>query len=493
MKMVEFPSRKESFLSRRGWRELAWMLPLIIVLSLAISALSARYQMWALAPTLVVAVGLLLTYGFFKGGKLSFQRIVIFLLVASILSPSIRLPAGIPDVRLELIIVLIAWGLLLLGYLATNYSIKLRPNPAYKWFTLFGLVILFSMIYAALVKGYAPIGRDFWELGKLLEYFLIFALVANLRISSIDMKRYYKIALLVFLCSALFGFAQYLNLGNINAMVSPYYYAPTQMQRILSAGRITGTTGNPNEFGALMVLSSTIALSAALFFREKKLRLFSWACLAVFGLAIVFTLSRSALIALAVAVGFILLFKYPLTVGVRRSIRRLFVVIPLVIVIGLVIIQLAPSRFFLRTMELGNIASATNWQGRLIKWQNNLELWKESPLFGWGPGKATMITIVDNEWLLLLRRYGVIGILIFLSWFTSFYFGLSRIRRGSSVSETTVLTVALQATLVAYAVYMIPAAVYHLLQLMPILLLFLGLAYSQSRAKSPVATGGSRS
>ena len=98
-----------------------------------------------------------------------------------------------------------------------------------------------------------------------------------------------------------------------------------------------------------------------------------------------------------------------------------------------------------------------------------------------------MTTIVDNEWLLLLRRYGLIGVIIFILWFAYFYFGLSKICRSSSSAEVRALAISLQATLLAYAVYMIPVAVYHSLQLMPILLIFLGLAYSQIRSK-----GGSR-
>ena len=426
----------------------------------------------------------------FKNSALTMTRLVILLTFVSIILPSIRLPAGSPDVRLELIIVLIAWFFLLLGHLATNHPLRLRANPMYKWFALFGLTILFSITYATLIKGYYPIGRDFWELAKLLEYFLIFALVASLRISPTDMKRYYKIALILFVFSAFFGFAQYLNLGNINALVSPYY-APTQMQGLLLNGRITGTTSNPNEFGVLMVLASSLALSGGLFFREQRLRLFAWICLAVFSFAIILTLSRSALIALAVATGFILLFKYPLTVGVRRSLRRSLIVIPLLVVIVLIAVQLAPVKFFSRASQLQDILSSTSWQARLVNWQDDFALWTESPVFGWGPGKATMTTVVDNEWLLLLRRYGLVGTMIFVLWFGDFYFGLTRIRRRVLNAEVTALTVALQATLVAYVVYMIPAGVYHSLQLMAILLLFLGLAYSQSQAKSSVMRGES--
>jgi len=100
-----------------------------------------------------------------------------------------------------------------------------------------------------------------------------------------------------------------------------------------------------------------------------------------------------------------------------------------------------------------------------------------------------MATIVDNERILILRRYGIIGILIFISFFSSVYLGLSRIHHSSQAVEVKALVTALQATIVGNAVYMIPAGVYHRLQLMPILLLFIGPAYWQSDVKSATRRG----
>ena len=403
--------------------------------------------------------------------------VVVLLLVVSILSPSIRVLEGLPAIRLELIVILLAWGLFLLGHLFTNHSPKLRVNPAYKWFALFGASILCSIAYVAVVKGYYPIGRDFWELGKLLEYFLIFAFVSSVRTSHVDIERYYWIALIILLFSALFGFAQYLNLGNINAVISPYY-APTQMSGLLLHGRINGTMSNPNEFGALMVLASSLALSGALFFRRRISRFISWLLLSVFILGLMYTLSRSALVALMIALVFVL-FLYAVKGMKGQELRRLLLAILLLAIIGFIDLQLAPEKFLYRTSQLTDITQAASWQARLGSWQSTLELWKGSPLFGWGPGKATMTTIVDCEWLLLLRRYGLIGIAVFISWFGGFVFGFARIRRRSSAPATAALTVAMQATAVSYAAYMIPAAIYHSLQLMPIVLVFIGLAYSQ--------------
>jgi hypothetical protein len=455
---------------------------IIILLGLIVGIFSVKSPLFAMLLILLIVCFFIFIYIFFKKGVLSFQRIVISLLVASILFPPIRLPKGIPSIRVELIIIIVAWALLLLGHFAIGHPIKFYQEPVYKWFILFGLAILLSTTYGEIVKGYSIIGRDFWEIGKLLEYFLIFALVANLDISPNEMKHYYKIALVLFLCSAFFGIVQYLNLGNINATISPYY-TPTQMRGLLVHKRIIGTTGNPNEFGAMMVLASSLAFSGILFFNKKTMRLFSCICFAVFVLSIVLTLSRSAIIAVIISICFLTLFKYPLIFGIKKGIKKSLVAIPIIMATILIIIKIAPEKFFFRISQLDNIWNATSWQARIVNWKINYDLWTLSPLFGWGPGKATMTTIVDNEWLLLLRRYGLIGVIIFILWFANFYFGLSKICRSSSSAEVRALTVALQATFLAYAVYMIPAAVYHSLQLMPILLIFLGLAYSQIQTK----------
>ena len=437
----------------------------------------------------VLVISILLGIAVFFGwdGILALKRVLVALLGAAILFPYIRLPAGIPDVRPELIIILTAWGLLLLGYLATGHPIRLRRCPAYKWFGLVGFSIVLSMAHASFLSGQPLIGRDFWELAKVFFYFLLFAFVASLSISPTSLKRYYKFALIVLILSALFGFLQYIDFGGINRVVSPYY-APTQMRGLLVHGRITGTTGNPNEFGALMVLAASLALSGGLFFQERKLRMLCWGTLPVFGLALVLTLSRSALVALILA-GVTVLFLFLRHRSINRRLRmnrRLRRVMALVLfgcVVGLAVLPLVPEKAFFRFSQLKAFTETTSWQGRVENWETHVALWQESPWLGWGPAKATMGTIVDNEWLLLLRRYGVIGLTVFLGLFGSSFLGLSRIRRVNSEPSLVALSVALQGTLVGYAVYMMVAAVYHCLQPMAILLLFLGLAYSQWQPK----------
>ena len=458
---------------------------LSIVAGVAIGYLSGIKPILGLVLT-IAGLGLIaLAYIFFRDGKLSLDRLVVPLLIVAVLFPSIRLPAEIPAARLELVIIIIAWALFLLGQLSTGKGIKLRWNPTNKWFFLFGACILASMAYAAFVHGYYPIARDFWEFGKLVEYFLIFALVASLNIPPKHMRKYYIISLVIFLCAAAFGFAQYFNLFNINSWLSPYYYNMAKYGTLTDRWFL-GTAGNPNDFGALMVLAASLALAGAVWLKGKGIKLSSWLSFGVFSLAIVFTLSRSALLSLLVVTTFILLLRYPMRFGFGRAIRMLLLVVPLLFAGSLIALQFAPEGFFMRIGYALNLATDTSWQARLVAWENHLDMWKQSPLFGWGPGKATMTITVDNEWLLLLRRYGAIGVLVFILWFAGIYRTLSRIGRETKNNYTETFCTALQATLIAYAIYMIPAGVYHSLQLMPVLLILLGLAYTQRQSLQAV-------
>lgn len=425
----------------------------------------------------VLVLGILLFFGL--SGTFLLKRVLYSLFVVAILFPYIRLPGDIPDVRPEFIVILVAWGFLFINHLAAGKTIRFRRCFVYKWFLLFGLCIITSMVYAAVVKGQPIMWRDFWEPGKLFLYFLIFVLIANLQLESKDVRRYYKFALIVLALSAIFGFLQYVDFGGINNVIIPHY-APTQIHGLLTHRRIVGTFGNPNEFGALMVLAASLSISGALFMKDRKLRMLCWSTLPIFTLALLLTLSRSSLIAFFTMV-IVVFFLFIHEKRLNRKLKRILIFMFFGYVIGAFLLQVMPQKAYLRFGELKRFNQATSWKGRVENWENHFAIWKESPWLGWGPGKATMGTIVDNEWLLLLRRYGVIGICVFIGLYWTFFRGLSQIRKRATEPSVVALCVALQGTLVGYTLYMVPAAVYHCMQLMSILLIFLGLAYSQRR------------
>jgi O-antigen ligase len=432
-----------------------------------------------IAPIFVLLVGSLILFG--SDGVFSINRILLPLFVAAIIFPSIRLSDNMPDPRPEFIVVIIGCIFLLFCHLAMGNKINIKYQSANKWFLLFGLSIILSMAYSNLFRNHPIIGRDFWEIFKLIIYYLIFSLVANLQINSEDMRRYYQFAIFIFLISAVFGFLQYINFADINQILSPYY-APTQMRGLLVHKRITGTTANPNEFGAMMVLASSLALSGGLVVGEKRLRILCWFTLPVFWTALFLTLSRTSLVSgLVSIVVIIMLYIRVKNVTLSLKFKRLLILLLLVCVIFGLFLGLSPKKALSRYSQIFTFEEASSWVARVENWETHFTFWKESPWFGWGPGKETMGTIVDNEWLLILRRYGLIGTIAFIVLFGNLFFGLSKISRQGEDFSVCAIALALQGTFVGYVFYMFLASIYHSLQLMPIFLLFLGLSYSQWR------------
>jgi len=409
--------------------------------------------------------------------KKSENYVFISLLALSVLTPSIDLPDGFPAVRLEFIFVFGAWALIILKKLRLGLLTRFFTFPIYKWFWLLSITVFISMAYGAVVKSQPLVGKDFFELLKILQYVLTFSLIARLRINETSFEHAYVLAIIVLMLSAIFAFLQYINFVGINEWITPYYVS-TQLEAVLNQTRITGTMGNPNEFGALMVLPAALSISGGLLFKKSKLRLFCWVSFPIFSFALFLTASRSALITLIVTIIAILLI-FIVSRSLRHGNWRIIGFVIYCCVIGIIVLQFGSEKMFFRFVEMERIDQITSLHDRLDNWETHFELWKQSYLLGWGPAKASMGTIVDNEWLLLLRRYGVVGVIVFLGFSGSLFIGLSRIRKINTEESVVALSIALQATLCGYAIYMIPAAVYHCLQLMPILLLFLGLAYSQ--------------
>jgi len=417
---------------------------------------------------------------FFKNNKLRIQRIIVPLLVTSILLPSIPLSETLPNVRLDFFIIFIAWMLFIFGGFTKGKFLHPRTNTIFKWYILLGFAILASIVFNALFRNYYPIGRDYWEIVKLLKYFLIFALISSIDISVSDLQYYFKIALIIFLITSFIAFMEHIDLYNINNTINLIYsYEKATFKRVV------GTMGNPNEFGSLMVMASSLAFSGGLFYKKRSIRFFSFFCLIIFFYSLLLTGSRAAFILFIIAISFILCVKYPPLLILKRKgmLRQFQYALIIGLIIFVMIIKFTPSDFFFRLKSLGDPFNTASWQAKVITWNYVFNLVKSSPIFGWGPCKNLVDFSVDNEWLLILFRYGIFGLSIFIFWAINILYELYRMSKKYSDKEIIVLTVALQATLIAYLINMIPAAFYHTIHTMSIVSIFFGLAFSQYRKR----------
>jgi len=451
----------------------------IILTCLLIGIKIYGFELGALLLLLVI-IFFIIYFLFFKDNKLCIKRIIIPLLITSVLLPSIPLSEALPQIRLDFVIVFIGTILFIFGSFITGNSLHFRVNPIYKWYILFSIIILVSICFSAFSKSNYPIVRDYWEFIKLLKYFLIFALISSLHISLSDLQYYYKITLIIFLITTLIAFIQHINLYNINDIVNLIYSTSKA-----TSERVVGTMQNPNDFGALIVMASALAFSGGLFFKKRSIRFFSFFCLIIFTYSITLTGSRTAYILFIIVISFILCIKYPPLLILKRKgmLQKFLLILIILLIIFFIIIKLAPDSFLFRLNTLRKPFHTQSWQEKVITWNYVFNLIKNSPIFGLGPCKSIIDFSVDNEWLLIIFRYGILGLCVFILWMMSIIFELYKIRKNYSDEELVVFTVALQATLIAYLVYMIPATFLVNIQLMSIFTIILGLPFSKYKKK----------
>jgi hypothetical protein len=211
--------------------------------------------------------------------------------------------------------------------------------------------------------------------------------------------------------------------------------------------RVAGTASHPIELGVVCAMVLPIALHYA---RHARTSVWRWGQVAVLGLAIPATVSRSGILALIVA-GLVYVPVWPM----RERLLAL-VAIP---------IALAPARFvvpgLLGTLKnlFARFASDPSVQARTEDYATTSAYISQHPWFGRGYGTYAPPTfpILDNQYLGQLVEVGVIGLLS-LVLLGALAFGTARgIRRHSTESWERDLGQALAASVaaafVAFATY----------------------------------------
>ena len=67
-----------------------------------------------------------------------------------------------------------------------------------------------------------------------------------------------------------------------------------------------------------------------------------------------------------------------------------------------------------QAMENGGIISEANLSGRIQQMKDSWEYTVESPFFGWGTAKYSVMQVIDSQYFTWLFRYGLVGSLLIL-------------------------------------------------------------------------------
>lgn len=405
-----------------------------------------------------------------------FKKIVYLMLFFLLLTPSIRIAPSLPLIRLEEMTIVIVVAFLFIR-LMRNKEIVLAWSLRQLLFSGLFVVVAISIFIGSMLGFDASIA-DFNQFIRVFKYLIIYSATLTLfKISQDPQEEKYNLLKYYLILSSVLFFVsiqQYFNLFALNELYVPTI-APTQYETLVNNypfPRPVGLVGNPNELGMLFVLGSLVSLFLLLkSFRISILIIFFFQVGGLF-----LTLSRGALVAFVIGLIILLLklffdnFHKIKLAGIMR-----FFILFLTASLSMVYVVYNTSfidTIFWRFARLSNLESDTSWQARILHWQENLNLFKESPFIGVGPlRRATFEYAADNEWLLLLRSYGIIGTVYI---FTIFF--IPHLLNKRSIFNILSLVI-----LLSSSIYMIPAAVFHSLVLMPVVLILISVSEEKTK------------
>jgi hypothetical protein len=404
-------------------------------------------------------------------------RIIIFCLY---LTPTITWHSSLPTIRVE--------ELLIVSYFfwfAIQDKVRISWGLNQTLHCFFCVFILISILCGSFL-GYDSSFGDLNQLIRVFKYVFIYtvAITAVNTHPDPDRERILLFKFIVYISAimSIVAIQQYFNLFGLNKfyVLSISYQGATLID--YPYPRAIGLVGNPNDLGFIANVSTLIAYALLL---SKTVNIKSFLFLLLLNFSCVLTsVSRGALV--GTIVGIILItFGYLSNKKIKtnHSSKQIFITaIILTICIALLLAnQTMQDQMLWRFFSAENLSDDASWSGRDVYWKGNLDLFQKSPLLGVGPLRRDISVdlVADNEWFLLLRCYGIIGTIFLVMVFTV----PQLINRNSYNSSGILVTSKLVtlAVLICTFLFMIPAAVYYSLALMPVVLIVSSISDTSSK------------
>ena len=327
-----------------------------------------------------------------------------FIVFASLCLPAITLRSTLPSIH-----ILDIFLPLMFGYVWMNKSQLATGYGAWTPFVFSG-VVLFSIV----IQGHHTSTSDYFEVYKWIKFGLAIWFFSLLDYSLFKMFIPWIFGVLVVINTI-----HFLEFTPLNKVLQDYYNGGLQIQYFgkdslgaPAVKRLVGTMGNPNINALLFGFFSLYYFPTNV--NRKKLVLFFVSLLFVF-----LCQSRTALLFIFCIFAFLAIFKA--TIWTKK--QWLFVVFG---TIGTFFIAwMLATSFFQFTSYNNSLLDGTAFhsgsaRGRLETWNMLGKMIIEEPLFGHGPYKEFFYQnkiYSENEYILMTWRYGILGLLIYVSIF----------------------------------------------------------------------------
>jgi len=336
--------------------------------------------------------------------KNSLSILGFFLFLASVLLPDIKLNASLPSLQildfLLPIIFVVIW-------------IK-RKTITPNYYSLIPLIFSFYILFSIFISDNYRDLNPYFEVYKMLKVALLIVFFSLINFDFIKNLIHFLFGLLV-----LINLLHFFNLLHINFLLEHYYNGGIHIQffGLDSMGapavkRLVGTMGNPNINGLLFGMFAILYFPFK--FKQKELIGFFIALLMTF-----LCQSRTSLVIIIGIFLFLLVFHRS-----KFKLQQWLVLLFGTCTIYLLSWMLATS-FFQYTSYNNSLLDGTalfsgSVRGRWESWELLWNMIVKHPIFGYGPNKNFFYAnhiYSENEYLLMTWRYGVIGLMFYLSIF----------------------------------------------------------------------------
>lgn len=298
---------------------------------------------------------------------------------------------------------------------------------------------------------------DIFELFRPALYLLIYLLIYSLTNSEIFNEkniRRVRISLFLFFLISFFQLINFLGVKNVMS----FFYELSKSRTLDTSEtiwRLASTFTNPNYFAFFLSITFGFFFSGFLMTSKNKEKLVLLIFTSVSFIFVLFTGSRTGLLTTVLSLVSIY-FVY-----VQRNYKNKMggTVFSIVIFIGITTISIIYFEDFFNKFErFSNFENIKyNLYLRYEIWFDALNQWKENPLLGNGPYKYFMDTF-DSNYVLVLYRYGLIGIVVFILFFA---FNLTKSLKHSS----NIFSLGMVGLNIVFLVSMISAIPYNFIQL----------------------------
>lgn len=306
-------------------------------------------------------------------------------------------------------------------------------------------------------------------------------------------RRVFLWALLIAIgLSAVVGVLQHYNLVGINDWLTPLYVSKNtrvvglELVKLgLPGGRVLGTHGDPRHYAYILVVGVGLCMAILLHFRRGLIRQIAVVILGLSLMSLAFTASRTGVLSVLIVV---LVAVWMQGRGNRRISRVIGPLIVALMVLAVAFPAFESQTFEDRVLTLGTTSYNTSLNARIRDLRLPFQRALESPIIwvtGRGPSKAGLRTDSHNDFGWYFYRFGLPGLLLYLSLLVSGFKGSLRGWWDAATPWNKTICLAALLLVANWFTFAMAENIFKDAQLMALNMLLLGAAAGCSRANHP--------